>query len=207
MMQKIFFGVERLFRPIVVGILGVLAACQPADSPPIEPVDFARMAFTPYSINEGIYPDRTVLQDPNNPFARALPSDLAGPNGEPAVKWNIGMAPVASYYSWATFLARQPNGENQYYVAVSLTSIRQTPQVQGDPDLLNLVTDMAARAFQAMLDNFPGAVTYAADGVTTYDLTLPAVQGILALGKPVRNGWVLVKGPDGQAIGAIQSGH
>jgi hypothetical protein len=202
-----FFGLDRLLRLSVVGILGVLAACQPADSPPIEPADFAHLEFIPYSINEGIFPDQTVLQDPNNPFAKALPSDLAGPNGEPPVKWNLATAHVASFYSWATFLARQPNGENQFYAASSLATIRMDMlAAQGsNPDVLNLVTDMAARGFQSVLDNFPGAVTYAADGVTTFDLAVPALQGILDLGKPVRNGWVLVMGMNGTTV--VRSGQ
>jgi hypothetical protein len=201
-----FFGLERPGRPIVVGILGMLAACQPAETPHVGVVDFAHLEFIPYSINEGIYPDRTVLQDPRNPFARDLPSDTTGPNGEPAVKWTLGMAHVASFYSWASFLARQPNGENQFYAASSLASIGTDMMTQGtNPDVLNLVNDMAARAFQSVLDNFPGAVTYAADGVTTYDLGPLAIQGILALGKPVRNGWVVVMGANGAA--AVRSGQ
>ena len=59
---------------------------------------------------------------------------------------------------------------------------------------------MVARAYQSVLANFPRAVTYAANGVTTFELTPLAIQGIVALGKPIPAGWALVVGQNGAVI-------
>ncbi|HEX6835635.1 MAG TPA: hypothetical protein VF334_03630, partial [Polyangia bacterium] len=65
--------------------------------------DFSGLAFVAYSANVGVYPDRTILDDPNNPFASDPPTD----DGKWVLEANAG--PVAAFYSWATLDADNPN--------------------------------------------------------------------------------------------------
>ena len=37
--------------------------------------DFTNLSFHAYSANVGVFPDRSILADPNNPFASDPPTD------------------------------------------------------------------------------------------------------------------------------------
>ena len=37
--------------------------------------DFTSLVFHPNAPNEGVFPDRSILDDPNNPFASDPPTD------------------------------------------------------------------------------------------------------------------------------------
>ncbi len=130
-----------------------------------------------HSENVGVYPDQTVLEDPNNPFR------LNSPGAE--TKWQIqsGGDHVAAFYAWATLLARGPYGEAQFYTATNLVTIYQNGEASQED--LPRVRLQAIRAFQAMLDNFPDAVTYDATGTIAYELVTPAYKGITDLGGTV----------------------
>lgn len=168
-------------------------------------VNLTGLTFAPVSPTEGIYPDTSVLQDPNNPFA------LYGLG--PETKWNmlsavpsgIDMGAVAGFYAWATDLANAPSGESQYYSARMLDHMYRTPGVLADPDAGVQVRLMAVAAYQRMLDAFPGAVTYDVTGKIAFPLATPAYQAITALGARVSGGWVLVTGTDGLPV-AINPG-
>ncbi|AKJ01106.1 putative lipoprotein [Archangium gephyra] len=143
-----------------------------------------------YSPNVGIYPDNSVLEDPNNPFAQTTPGV--------ETKWKIQSsgAHVAAFYSWATLLAREPGGEAQFYVGNTLLAIYQNGEASQEE--LPLVKAQAIRAYQSVLDNFPDAVTYDATGKFAYDLVTPAYKGITEMGGTVQGGWTLVKLTNGQ---------
>jgi hypothetical protein len=139
--------------------------------------------------DEGIFPSNAALLDPNNPFARSSMGDQT--------KWNVQSTgePVAAFYAWATVNARQPYGESQYYTAFNLKATYQAQAAEVDD--LPLIRAQAIRAFQTVLDYFPGAVTYDATGTKTYDLATPSYQAILDLGGNVQGGWVLLQTMDG----------
>jgi hypothetical protein len=166
-------------------------------------VNLSGLTFAPTSSSEGIYPDTSVLQDPNNPFA--LYGVHGVTDGGPATKWNIldgsgtglDLGPVAGFYVWATDLASAPNGESQYYTARMLDHLSRTPGALASPDLAPRVRLMAIAGYQRMLDAFPGAVTYDASGTIAYPLGAAAYLAIRNLDAGVTGGWVLVTGPDG----------
>lgn len=127
-----------------------------------------------YSLDMGIYPDLSVLDDPNNPFAEA------GVYGD--LKWELfdGAGFVAAFYSWATVLANEPTGEAQFYTALCLAEIWDDDLVPTEH--LFYVHDMAIRAHQSVLDNFPDSVTYDTTGTIAYPLAPQSYQAIIDLG-------------------------
>ncbi|WP_208718955.1 hypothetical protein [Corallococcus sicarius] len=147
------------------------------------------MTFTVTDPLMGIHPNTSVMDDPNNPFR------FSGVGTE--TKWDIqsGASPVAGYYSWATILAQGPYGEAQYYVGLQLAAIYQ--RGLADQASLPQTREMAVKAFQSVLDNFPDAVTYDASGTIAYELVTPAYKGVVELGGTVSGGWVMVKTSSG----------
>lgn len=169
-------------------VLLVLSACsEPGDF--VYGSSFSDAPFVVFDKKAGIHPSKAVLDDPNNPFARAS-------SGE-TTKWDIYNSgnSVAAFYSWATWLVVQPTGEHQYYVAVSLHQIWS--QGKARPEDLDTVREMAIGAYQSVLDNFPDAVSYDSKGKTFFELVTSAFNGIIELGGTPTGGWVLVQGPDG----------
>jgi hypothetical protein len=147
------------------------------------------------SSDEGVYPDRSVLDDPANPFAVGALDDKT--------VWTLQASGgnVAAFYAWATATARGATGERQYYVALDLKAIHDLGQC--DESEIPEVASRAIRGYQAVLDHFPTAVTYDASGTHAYELATPSVQGIIALGGTPQNGWVLVTKEDGTMV-AVQ---
>lgn len=143
----------------------------------------------------GVYPDNSVLFDPNNPFRDGLTGDM---------KFQLlSDGPIAGFYGFATALAGEPTGENQYYTALQLQKIHEGDLAE--PDELGLVRDLAVRGYQNVLDVFTGAVTFDVTGRVAFDLMPLAILGIEALGGTPANGWHLAVGPDGELV-AVQSG-
>ena len=60
--------------------------------------------------------------------------------------------------------------------------------------------DLAIGAYQAVLDTFPGSVTFSADGNIAFGLATPAYQGIGPRGGTPRGGWTLVTTADGGLV-------
>src|SRR5690349_8688275 len=63
------------------------------------------LAFNLYSTDMGIHPSKSVLNDPNNPFADVPIDELNNGTPEaPAEKWVISQAAptVVAFYAWAT---------------------------------------------------------------------------------------------------------
>ncbi|RKG59822.1 hypothetical protein D7X30_12355 [Corallococcus sp. AB011P] len=181
-------GTRIMRTGFLLAAVAALSGCY--DDPTIiygKPLD--GMTFTVTDPAMGIYPNTSVLDDPNNPFA------MAGVGTE--TKWQIqsGGDPVAGYYAWATVLANGPYGEAQYYVALNLAAIYQ--RGRADQGSLAQTREMAVKAYQSVLDYFPDAVTYDASGTVAYDLVTPAYKGVVELGGTVAGGWVMVKTSSG----------
>jgi hypothetical protein len=172
-----------------------LAACE---IPPAEyeyGVVLGELELELISNDVGVYPNNSVLFDPNNPFRNGLSGDM---------KFQIlADGPIAGFYAFATALTGEPTGENQYYTALQLQTIHEGNMAEADE--LGLVRDLAIRGYQNVLDVFTGAVTYDITGRIPFDLMPLAILGIEALGGTPANGWKLAVGPDGELV-AVQSG-
>ncbi len=137
---------------------------------------------------EGVHPNRSVLVNPNNPFAEEGITEEA--------RWIIQDAGYwpASFYGWGTALANQPTGENQLYTAQAAQQIYE--RRAADTALLYFVRNIAIAGYQAVLDHFPDDVTYDATGTIAYPVAPTAYAAIESLGAtPI--GWVMVEGEDG----------
>jgi hypothetical protein len=148
-------------------------------------------ALVLHAPNEGVHPDRSVLDDPANPFSDGELTD--------ATVWQLQSngGAVAAFYAWATRNARGASGERQYYAALDLKTIFERG-LAADADL-PAVRGVAIGGFQAVLSYFPDAVTYDATGTIAYELATPSVLAILDLGGTV-DGWILVMTPDGRTV-------
>ena len=142
--------------------------------------DFTSLVFHPFSAGVGVHPDRSVLEDPNNPFATDPPTD----DGKWVLEANAG--PVAAFYSWATINANNPYGEAQFYAAHDLQQIFRTGQASAED--LPAAQDLAIRAYQAVLDHFPTSVTYDATGKIAFNLATMSYQRIVGLDGTVQGG-------------------
>lgn len=184
------------------GLAGLLAAAVAlplsgcVDGPPYFYAErVVGQTFVPFAETVGVYPSQVVLTDPENPFA--------GPVGA-ETRWQIQAYgdPVAAFYSWATLLAFEPIGEHQYYVALSLHGIYD--QGRAAEDDLDAVRDLAIAAYQSVLDNFPGSVTFDATGTFSFGLATPAYSGIVDLGGTPTGGWTLVTTENGN-VAAVKT--
>ena len=68
-----------------------------------------------------------------------------------------------------------------------------------DPLLQPVVRDMTIAAFQSVLDNFPGSVTFDVTGTIPFSLPPLAYREIVDMGGTVENGWVLIETANGGA--------
>lgn len=101
-----------------------------------------------YSANEGIHPDTSVLDNPDNPFADA--------NINMENVWDLTTAcpsPKSRFYLWASILANIPIGEYQYFTAVSLHELYT---VGGSEN----AKAHAKKAYRATLDHFFDSATW-----------------------------------------------
>ncbi len=97
----------------------------------------------------GIADNTCVLDDPDNPFRFSVVND--------ETKWDlvksVGTEQKALFYLWATALAQQQKGENQYYAALALHALYDNG---GSINAKN----QAIKAYRSVLDNYFGDVTY-----------------------------------------------
>lgn len=155
------------------------------------------LQFEIFDEDEGIHPSKVVLLNPRNPF-------VDKPIGD-ETKFQIlaDGGNTGAFYCWATLLAGIPVGENQFYAATSLANIVRANEVE--ERLRPAVRDMAIRAFQSVLDNFPDSVTFDPTGTIAFRLATPAYKAIIELGGKPPQGWVLVTAADGSEQ-AVQGG-
>ena len=109
----------------------------------------------------GIGFETCVLEDPENPYALTAVIE-PGPNvgDDVCTKFclaaNIPAGPTgakARFYLWATALARNGKGENQFFTAQALYELWNA---NSDP----LIREQALRAFRSQLDNFYGSAFF-----------------------------------------------
>jgi len=130
-----------------------------------------------------------VIRNPNNPFQEGI--------GE-ATKFEVANdGPVVAFYGWSTALVGIPSGEHQFFAAASAHRIYD--QGLAPPEDLVFIRDIAIRGYTNVLDLFPGAVTFSADGETAFPLAPQAYQGIEALGGDT-TGWTFVETADGVGV-------
>lgn len=101
-----------------------------------------------YCPNVGIASEECVLFDPDNPYANSAITDEN--------KWDLAKASPSTksdFYLWATALAKNPTGENQYYTAVALQKLYSQSGSE-------LSREQAKKAYRSMLDNYYDSVTY-----------------------------------------------
>ena len=118
------------------------------------PLDYTLNLYCP---NAGIADNTCILDDPENPYARSLVNDVT--------KWELyedSPSAKSDFYLWATALARNPIGENQYYTALSLHDL----YTQGGSEVAR---DQAKRAYRSLLDNYFNSLTFF-EGSPTLDL-------------------------------------
>ncbi|MCO4769915.1 MAG: hypothetical protein KDA24_07765 [Deltaproteobacteria bacterium] len=161
----------------------------------VYPIDLNDVVYTYYDGTEGIFPSTSILDHPDNPFAT---SGMDNVN-----KWEVESsgAAAAAFYSWAMINVQGAHGEAQYYTALNLQRIFQRELAA--PEDLYAVRTMAIDAYQAVLDNFPNDVTFAAEGFVL-PLNLLAYDGIVALGGNPQGGWVRITGDNGNGA-VVQS--
>ena len=152
-------------------------------------VDLSEVELELYSLNEGLYPHVDVLDNPSNLFASTYSQSL---------RWEIEShgTPAAKFYLWATMLAKEPIGENQFYTASALEQLYRLQDV--DRDMMPTVWRMAIERYQAVLDHFPGSLSYTAsqDAFLLAPLAFDAIEG---LGGEVQNGWIKVEDASGES--------
>ncbi len=175
-----------MLHPLLLPVL--LAGC--IDEPPryVYGTDLDDLELVLWSRSEGVYPDTSVLDDPNNPFASGVGGDI---------KWDLvsDQAWIPAFYAWGTVLAYEPSGEAQFYAATSMAEIYRR-QLAADDDLY-FTWVIAVDGFQAVLDSFPDSVTYDATGTISYRLAPLAWQAIVDLGGEPQGDWIVVQTEDG----------
>ncbi len=187
---------------LLLAVLGPgLAGCERGSRMYLDGLEVSGVLYEPISTREGVHPDRSVLKDRANPFvlASVFPED----------RWFIQNhgGDVLAFYAWATWLARAPSGESQYYAALSLQSIYE----KGEAEEAHLaqVQQTAIAAFQALLDEFPDSVSYSVvpgtGEVVPFRLAPLSYQGIVALGGKPEHGWTQVLVPDQNGDGEPES--
>lgn len=136
--------------------------------------DLTELRFDPWTEDEGVHPDTSVLDDPNNPFASSL-----DPNSD--LKWELLESGCdRGVYAFATALALQPTGEHQFYTASCMQQLYEGGRV-ADEDLY-LVWTLAVRGYEEVLVSFPDDVTYDSTGTVAYPLAPLAEASLVALG-------------------------
>lgn len=155
---------RRFFELVIALQVALLFACGSDTSNRLNgerielPLDYSLRLYCP---DVGIHEEDCILEDPNNPYARAAVND--------ETKWDLGAASPSAksdFYLWATAQARSPRGENQYYTAVALHKLYS----QGGAELAR---EQAKRAYRAVLDNYFGAVTFYIIETPSGDRKLP----------------------------------
>ena len=114
----------------------------------------------------GINTEPCVLEDRSNPYRTATiiefsnqdPDDLEPPFENKFDLNDAAPGPKAKFYLWATALAKQPSGENQYYTARALHELwdEQVTAGFGDP----IIQEQAIKAYRAVLDHFIDEATF-----------------------------------------------
>lgn len=180
---------NKLFCSLWIALALLLSACV-EDAEPRFGIDIFGLTYDVTDPEEGIYPNNAVLANENNPF-RNNPLGI-----EDRFEILGSGAAAATFYAWATQLAREPTGEAQFYSAVGLFRIWASGAVT-DEEELETVREMAIAGAQSVLDNFPESVTFDATGTIPTRLATPSYDLIVTLGGTPQGDWVLVQDANG----------
>lgn len=138
--------------------------------------------------NVGINNEQCVLLDPENPYVNIKVSEFDVNNPNAITKFDLNeqipageTGAKARFYLWATALARSPSGENQWYVAQALHELWDA----NDDEIIRV---QALRAYQSVLDNFFGSVTFFTFGGATTSRQLNQLTAD-NLYRPASTGW------------------
>lgn len=126
--------------------------------------------YSPQDDTEGVYPSSAVLSNPQNPFSQIQPNATT--------KWDLESSSslTVAFYGWSSILVYEPTGEHQYYAANKLKGIYQKEECA--PEDLETVREMAIKAYESVLTNFPTSISYLADGETSFPLAPLAEQAL-----------------------------
>ncbi len=175
--------VARAGRLIFLGIvLLALSACgkESDDGDVVDAITIPTdIILNLYCADIGINDETCVLDDPDNPYAN-IPFVTADPSDDddPGAEFNnakfllagaVAGNPKATFYVYATALARAPSGENQWYTARALHDLYSATVVAAPPGS-DLIKTHAIRAYRSVLDNFFDSSTFfQADFVPAFD--------------------------------------
>jgi len=184
-----------LIKHLSLGLLLLVAACGDPREYRVA-IDTEEVQFEFFSSTEGIYPSRVTLSNPNNPFVNyAIGS-------ETKFAFEEGTSKAAAFYAWATLLATEATGENQFFVGLNLSALLEAGEVPDDQR--ESVRELAIAAFQSVLDNFPDSLLFDATATRSFRLATPSFLGIIELNGKPEGDWVLVQDEDGNPV-AVQS--
>ena len=169
-------------------LVASLVGCLPAAVYDVG-TELAEIEFVYTDSSHGVHPNTGVLFDSNNPFRPPMGED----------RWRIESSSYAParYYSWASQLAVEPIGENQFYTASALADMVTLEEL--DPYELYYAWEMAVAAHQAVLTYFPESVSYLADGVTDFPLLPLSYEALISLGAEPQ-GWSKLLDEDGEPV-------
>jgi hypothetical protein len=140
--------------------------------------------FELFSETEGIHPSEVTLDNPRNPFREFV----IGEDTKFDILDSGGNA--GAFYAWATVLAGQPTGENQFFTAIKLRDIYEANELPEEER--ETVRRMAVNGFQAVLDCFPDSLLFETTGTFSFRLATLAYEEILDLGGLPQGDWILV---------------
>ena len=171
--------------PIALLLAGCIA--EPADYRYGE--DLTELTFAPLSRTEGVYPDPSILDDPNNAFAGGIGEET---------KWEVfDSGPVHGFYAMGTALVQIPTGEHQVYTATAAQQVYE--QELAEPSDLWLVREIAVGGYRAVLEHFLDDVTFDATGTYSWSVAPIAYQGLVDLGGDT-SGYALITDDAGQSV-------
>ncbi len=206
-------------RFMLIGALALaIAGCAPGsgDGDTVDAINLpvGELALDLYCEDFALANESCVLDDPDNPFARAaidwgntepvptgkfgfynlvLLPELEGIYGSPIP---AGIKEKIDVYYWATAQAIAPNGENQWLVAQALYLLANQSCSQ-------LIQDQAQRAYRSILDNYFGQVTF----FSTADFTSAFAEVLYPFPLAVLSANQLRLGVGGAAAGCGATGY
>lgn len=134
---------------IVILVFLFLAGCDSKDGSILTEVEVPLgYDLNLFSADEGIHPDTSVLDNPENPYANA------SINMENVWEFSDQCPSAKSkFYLWATILANIPVGEHQFFAAKSLHELYTAGGSMN-------AKEQAKKAYRSTLDNFFDSVTW-----------------------------------------------
>ena len=169
-----------------------LAACEEQPDPEyIYGESLADVEFVVVDPNQGVHPNSSITQHPDNPFRRGISLEA---------KFDAqAVGPVPAFYGWAQALAQEPTGEHQYFAAAAARDIYRFELA--DPEDLVYARRIAVLGYQNCLTEFPDSTaTFDITGNTRFDLLPQAILGLEDLGGEVPAGWALIEQADGTYV-------